>query len=287
MNSVLRELVISLRELRHGGWSPLYTSNVTRKAKLIGHRRSAINLSHYLLNRADFALDDEIHEFMDFYAKEWESFRSSWAQDAFVRYSIGRSPADRHRKSDFFYLEIGGWDGVTSSNTLSLLESGSWTGMLVEPDKYAYQKLKHFRSSDITLKAAVVPSEYHNDCVMLRRYDMLSHIDGFDSSSDSSSQVFRGAQKVKALGINDIMSGLRHVNYFSLDIEGIEYEILSDLNFACYAPDVVTVECNWDKVAEAKIEELMVSKGYVRRFREHSWLCRGDSWYCKKDMISA
>lgn len=273
--------------MRHGGWSALYRSNIERKAKLIGHRRSAVNLSYYSLHRDDFDPNDEIHAFMHFYAHNWESFRSSWAQDAFVSYPISKSLAERHKKdTELTYLEIGGWDGVTSSNTLSLLGSKKWKGMLVEPDPFAFQKLKFYRSSDITINAAVVPSSHEGDLVTLERHDMLSFISGTSTSSDKSSSASRGKHKVKAMYINQIISKLNHVDYFSSDIEGLEYDILGDLDFENCAPDILTVECNWDCETESKIETLLKSKGYLRRFAAHTWLTRGDSWYCKSDMTN-
>ena len=86
-----------------------------------------MNLSYFLRNKKDFDKNDLIKKFFDFYSSNWEKSRSSWAQDMFVSFCIESSKKKRYKnipKNSLKYLEIGGWDGVTSSNTLCLKESG-------------------------------------------------------------------------------------------------------------------------------------------------------------------
>ncbi|ESO03313.1 hypothetical protein HELRODRAFT_173599 [Helobdella robusta] len=45
------------------------------------------------------------------------------------------------KKRNGFFVEAGGFDGETASNTLFLEVERNWTGLLIEPDPYFYTQL--------------------------------------------------------------------------------------------------------------------------------------------------
>ena len=90
--------------------------------------------------------------------------------------------------------------------------------------------------------------------------------------------------KVETISINDVMK--KNFNgdapsYLSIDTEGSEYEILQSLDFEKYRPVVFTVEHNNTNL-QSKIDELMISNGYVRIFKK---LTVFDAWYVRTDAI--
>merc|ERR1711874_841600 len=67
-----------------------------------------------------------------------------------------------HGKKNGFFIEAGAWDGEYLSNTLFLEVNSNWTGLLVEPNKGAYNLLisRHRRATAINCCLAVQTSPH-------------------------------------------------------------------------------------------------------------------------------
>ena len=46
----------------------------------------------------------------------------------------------------------------------------------------------------------------------------------------------------------------KNINYISIDTEGTEYEIIKELNFEKFYPEIITIEHNYDKKKRDKDE---------------------------------
>lgn len=289
----LKNFYISLKELFRKKWSPSYSFNLIRKGKLIGHRRAAIAFSTYIDKLKNINQEDLVHDFMKFYTEHWEISRSSWTQDVFAMYCENRF--NLNKKWHLKYLEVGGWDGITSSNTISLKVERGWTGILIEAEPYSFYKMALMRKSDKLINAAIVPSGFKSKKVKLLKSDALSGIEGGEgefghldketkkhpSFKQSSDNYFM----VKTININSLLKN-EVIDYFSLDIEGLEFEIIKDLKWKeINKPKIMTIEHNGIKEKKLAINELLTKEGYAEMFSEHSWLTKGDSWFVLSEII--
>ncbi|MFM7868668.1 MAG: hypothetical protein ACKPHU_30995, partial [Planctomycetaceae bacterium] len=84
--------------------------------------------------------DEPIDRFMLYYAKHFRESNSQWSQDMFVSWTLGRCTKGT-------FLEMGGADGVTHSNTLSLEDHFHWRGTLIEPHPEQYRILSNTRGN--------------------------------------------------------------------------------------------------------------------------------------------
>ena len=287
----LRFLFVSISEFLRKGWSPYYVENVNRKGKLIGHRRASLNFAHYIKNQKYFDRDDLIHEFFNFYCNNWENSRSSWAQDIFVFFFYQqikpKSVASNDRKK-FKYLDIGAWDGVTSSNTYSLSKLKEWSGCLVEPNKNAFRKLSILRKNDQLINKAVVKSNFEKKIVNFWDDDMFSCIEGQSGNDKHHSRrlKFRKAYPVQTIKIQKLLQ--TRYDYLSLDIEGLEVELIESIDFnKTQKPALITIEHNYKTESKVRISELLYSQGYESFLSEHDWLLRGDSWFYLKGFFNS
>ena len=83
---------------------------------------------------------------------------------------------------------------------------------------------------------------------------------------------------VETISLNDVIKEYfnnKCPSYISIDTEGSEYEILKSFNLDTYRPKLFTIEHNFTK-NESKIDELLISNGYVRIFRKLTFF---DAWY--------
>ena len=155
------------------------------------------------------------------------------------------------------FIEVGANDGVHQSNTKLLEEVFGWTGILIEPAASVFQKLCANRPNSKCFQCAL--GSFSQD----RKY-IMGDFDGDLMASVGGKRLARvGKQKVLMRSLQSILNevGLHHINFFSLDTEGYELDILKGIDFSKTTFDLMLVE-----IYPAEYEELvslLLSKGYV------------------------
>ena len=109
----------------------------------------------------------------------------------------------------------------------------------------------------------------------------LSTINKFTGNDWASEKRKSGnLYNVKSISLNDLLEKYKApkiIDYLSIDTEGSELEILNNTNFLDYQFRVITCEHNYTP-ARKKIYDLLISKGYERKF---TVLSKWDDWYVK------
>jgi FkbM family methyltransferase len=172
-------------------------------------------------------------------------------------------------KEHGYFLDVGAYNGVTISNTFHLEKELGWTGICVEPLPTAFEELRANRSC-ICENVCVAPS---SGTVHFRRRGKGSKIVPGPGKKIIECQaetldVILARHKVPAI-----------MEYFSLDIEGSELDVLTGFPFDKYSFGAITVEHNayvgpeWQERRE-KMFTLLTSHGYVRHMEVAQ-----DDWY--------
>lgn len=164
------------------------------------------------------------------------------------------------------FVDIGGYDGVTGSNTVFLEKWRGWTGVLVEPVDTYRAKAEKTRSCPC-LPYAVADQA--------GTASFISVTEGFTQMSGLSETYDEGVlQKVRenprhkesmmtvetktlAAILDD--SGITHPDFVSLDIEGGELAALRVFPFDEHQVGIWAIENN---TASREINDLMHSHGY-------------------------
>ena len=200
--------------------------------------------------------------------------KSQLRQDLFVLVELGF-------KSNGFFVEVGAANGVDTSNTYLLEKRFGWTGILAEPAKCWHDALKNNRSANI--EAACVWRE-SNSILQFNEVDspFYSTI-GLFSELDHHKEKRREGKvyDVGTISLNDLLAKYRaprRVDYLSIDTEGSEFEILSNVDFGQYSFEVITCEHNYSPMRD-RIFDLLSGHGYVRKFEKVS---RFDDWYVRR-----
>jgi len=260
------------------GFTLLTRADVLRKdleliPDLIGRSAASNALSHYLLNFDKLSSDKQLSDFMNFYANHFSESKSQWSQDVWVMY-------ETQGLSNGCYLEVGGADGFTHSNTLSLELYYGWKGTLVEPESNQFANLQMSRPGNTLLNCALSPSGEF-ETVTLRSVGQLSSLMGFENRDVHSDHrlLSRKLQCSNAIPLEFLLSQRRY-DYFSLDIEGAELEVLESVRWdSVFKPQLLTVEHNSRYKAKDDLISFLHHIGYVPSFYEHSWLLQGDLWF--------
>lgn len=171
----------------------------------------------------------------------WSQYAQDQLIDRFLR-----------QKRGGFFVEIGGYDGETNSNTLFLEKERGWNGLLIEANPYLYKKMVEkdrqcyminccisndvpemtFLMADALTAAENVLSSSHKE-----RIDREQN----ESLADPNYGGFVTTQCFSLMDILD-MIGQRHIDYFSLDVEGAELYILKSLDWKKLDINYFTIE---------------------------------------------
>jgi FkbM family methyltransferase len=252
----------------------------------IEHNIDIYDLCHAaIIKKALFSEESKLlSDFIDSLRNKSKLIRSQLLQDAFAEFII----RDRYSKT---FLEFGATDGVSLSNSYMLENSFKWIGLLAEPSPQWHEKLKNNRPNSKILTKCIWKSSGEKLDFFVSDVGELSSINDFIHSDLSSmpgntqARVQKGkVVEVETVFINDVIESNFNgdtPSYISIDTEGSEYEILKSFDFEKYQPAVFTIEHNFTNL-QHKIDKLMISKGYVRVFRQ---ITAFDAWYVLNETL--
>ena len=187
------------------------------------------------------------------------SYGSQYMQDRFLDENVF------HKMTGGVFLEMGADDGLTHSNTLFFERERNWTGIAVEPRLSAFEKLRVNRTcvcenvciSDSIGKKTFLEIEGNVGQLsgLLEKYDS-KHLKRVQQETDSFKEI-----KVECITMENLLSrhGIRKIDYFSLDVEGGELEILKSIKFEKFTINCISVENNYKDPA---IKRFLSTKGY-------------------------
>ena len=185
-----------------------------------------------------------------------------------------------------YFLEIGANDGVNQSNTLYYERYRGWTGTLVEPFPANFFKCRRNRSPETKVFcAACVPFGYNERFVPMVYSNLMtiSDIPGGDIEhirhhAQIGKQFLPPEEDVFTFGaeaknLQEILiqaKAPRNIDLFSLDVEGVELQVLEGLDHNTFRFRWLLVECR----SFPRMNSYLQERGYrfVRSLSEHDYL---------------
>lgn len=167
-----------------------------------------------------------------------------------------------------FFLEIGGGDGFSNSNTFILEKNFNWKGIIVEPDTDQFKKLKSHRSK-MTLSNKLIFNK--SKTVNFIKDGELSKI---TSKISSKNKII----KIKTITLKKLLKikkAPKNIDFFSLDVEGSEDKVLTKEVLNSYNFMTLTIER-----PSFKLHKLLIKNNY--KFIKNSIY---DSFYINKKHI--
>jgi FkbM family methyltransferase len=194
------------------------------------------------------------------------SSKAQHAEDLFVYHHFF------YGKGSGTFLEMGALDGVTYSNTWMFEKVLGWSGVLIEPSPPEYEKLKAARPNQLTVNSAVCDSPTMVHFIANKAvggiYEFMEpeFVRRWHAKYAQNPGLIDELPLVLCMPLSDVLHrfGIKHIDFWSLDVEGAEHKVLETIDFDSISFDVIIVEASGDNQRrDDEMKEHVVSHGYA------------------------
>jgi len=173
------------------------------------------------------------------------------------------------RRADGYFVEVGANDPHELSQTWPLEQRG-WTGLLVEPQQQCYEKLLAMRPQSRVVRAACAGPEQRGTGTL--HVAQGSGHSGLQRDVDEMGVHYIGTETVPVVTLDDLLTkeAPARVDFVSIDVEGLEMDVLRGFDLARWQPGLVLME---DRVHDLIKHRYLLGKGYrlLRRTGLNGW----------------
>lgn len=175
----------------------------------------------------------------------------SRGQGQFIRKLLGD-------KRDGFFVECGGLDGETRSNTLYMERNLNWRGLLVEADPENYAKLQTKNRKAWSSNTCLAVKPYPHTTEFLQSFSIGKILERSPSNGNAKTTT------VQCMPLFSLLTAMKMttIDYFSLDVEGSELKVLKTIPFDKVLIKILSVEIEHSQEGKDKLLEFMEDKGY-------------------------
>jgi len=181
--------------------------------------------------------------------------------------------------SDMFFLQIGAFDGVSNDPIHHHVVKHGWRGVLIEPQPWAYERLKETYKdcSGLVIRNVAISDQGSKRelFVLDTENPKAPHWAGQVASFDRATITKHAALVPEANEIQSIVVDVmplkavisehqvERIDVLQIDTEGFDFEILKMVDFEALAPFVIHYEhCHLNKADAEKSFRLLIENGY-------------------------
>lgn len=160
------------------------------------------------------------------------------------------------RRRDGFFVEAGGNDGISQSNTLYFEKYLGWRGLLIEAIPTLAEKCRQNRPLCAVENCALVSWNYSDRTIEMHYRDLMSMVKGgMADPADEARHLALGEGFMKPGDAPQVLSvpaktlghvldkhRVSNIDLLSLDVEGYEVEVLQGIDFNRHRPGHLLVE---------------------------------------------
>ncbi|WP_406824460.1 FkbM family methyltransferase [Pedobacter sp. KACC 23697] len=169
-----------------------------------------------------------------------------------------------------FFVDVGAHHPVRYSNTNYFYKRG-WKGINIEPTPSAIGAFNTFRKRDINLNIGIGPEKTKLKFYCFNEPALNSFSEEVSKRIDAESGKYKIIKEldIDVLPLGDVLD--QHlpanttIDFLSIDVEGLDYQVLLSNNWDKYKPSIILVEenVNVDDLNHSPIYKFLKDKGYT------------------------
>jgi FkbM family methyltransferase len=175
-----------------------------------------------------------------------------------------------------FFIECGANDGVNQSNTWYFEKKLNWKGILIEPVKTVFEKLKKNRSSNNYFFNNILTSSTNKRKFIKMIYNNKDTLVTKSEYKPNTRKFYINAKTKTLNRILDKIKAPKKIDFFSLDVEGDELNVLKGIDFKRYHFLYILIETN---------QFYKIQKFLQRKYKFEAKLSDGDYLFKYRNYI--
>ena len=171
-----------------------------------------------------------------------------------------------------FYLDVGCQHPVSNNNTYLLYKRG-WSGINIDLDPKNIRLFDLERPNEINICKCVSSDNSKKDLFFFHSGSPINSLEKKTTKNKSNFSL----KKIETFTLNSILKDykIQHIDYFNLDVEGHELDVLKNFNIQKYKPKVISVEFidfqmnklefrnnNVDRILKSELYKYFTSNNY-------------------------
>ena len=175
-------------------------------------------------------------------------------------------------KKKGFYLDVGCQHPISNNNTYLLYKRG-WSGMNIDLDPKNIRLFNLERPDEINICKCVSSDNSKKDLFFFHPGSPINSLEKKTTKDKSNFSL----KKIETVALKSILEDykIQHIDYFNLDVEGHEIDILKNFDIKYYKPKVISVEFidyqmkklefknnNIDRVLQSDLYKYFVTNDY-------------------------
>lgn len=153
------------------------------------------------------------------------------------------------------FVEAGAADGFQQSNTWNLEKFKNWSGVLIEPNVDAFNTCKQIRTQSKVYNVALVENSFKEKEVKMLQREAYKGDSGLmnttsfsplNEEQDWKNLKILNTYTIPAMTLDKVLqdSKIQFIDFLSLDVEGLELNVLNGFSIKKYLPKIVSIECH-------------------------------------------
>ena len=171
-----------------------------------------------------------------------------------------------------FFVDIGANDGVNQSTTWYYEKTLNWNGILIEPLPHIFKELKKNRSKqNFYFNCAAVSREFKDEEIKISHDEdsLTAQIEKYETTNENKKTISVKAKTIKKI-LNSVISNKQKIDFFSLDVEGLEMNVLKGIDFKKNYFNYILIET----YKFEKVKKFLNNKNYhfLKKLSVHDYL---------------
>jgi FkbM family methyltransferase len=167
-----------------------------------------------------------------------------------------------------FYIDVGAHHPKRFSNTYFFYKRG-WSGINIDATPGSMKLFQKIRPRDINLEVAIAAEEKELTFFIFHETALNSFDPVVAHSRDSKRYPIKKEQKIKTQKLSTVLSEYlinnQKIDFLSIDVEGLDLEVLQSNNWKVFRPSYILVEClgfNFNQIAENETFRFLQKQHY-------------------------